>query len=531
MKNLWSIFKEKVDSTATPMQEGDWKAMETLLDETQIVPTKGRNLRWGGITIFLVSVIGISAVLFYPAESDSATDGEVEVITTTNSGKSDSAPESNTLSNDAPSTYPSADYPMEPPTRNSTENGMSSDDEITVARERSTEASASTTPISEGSQVSDFDNVNAPEEDFATTNALQGERVEGVASSNFDEPSIESEGTSSTSSEQSNSGEFSAMNERLASDARQEPTAAHESQVQFELAEPLASPTSSEDESTEEIIAEASSESTPEVEEESAAVALEPAEELPAEDVVGDAQESAEEARPVIRQSSNRERPFWVEANLGVATSVNTALNTFDGGFAFGYRNKGWTAQVGLEVANTSGNVYTPYNETVIRMDTVTDTRIDTSYQQRVIQTWVITGWYTGEFVYDTVQVEVIDTVQFTRTDTSSRLVTRQQLSRVQTTYIQIPVLGGYEWTTNEWSYGIQAGINFRSVTYTHPELTPTTGYGLDALFRPYIGYSWNDRWTMYLRTNVAVPLSNDPLLNRDTFTRVGLNVGVGYSF
>ncbi|NVK27789.1 MAG: hypothetical protein HWE14_07080 [Flavobacteriia bacterium] len=533
MKNLWSIFKEKVDSTATPMQEGDWKAMETLLDETQIVvPNKGRRMRWGLLSLFAISLIGVSAFLFFPAEQESDTKGETNTTFESPNEGGDTAPASNTITTIEPSTYPASEI-------SSFSEEESADNQASVhSIESSTETPISTsnsddevTNTSKGSAISES---SPTEEDNALPTTLDWSEDSEIASSNeiADDKEVsasndsesqldESEDASVETNQTPQSGEFTSPDEFIGGESRAENLTARDSQAQFET-QNTALANEQEESSTFDDVRSGESQSAKDPIEE---------DESPIADVEEEERDAPEADKPVIRRSSDRTRPFWVEANFGAATSVNTALNTYDGGLAFGYRNNGWTAQVGLQVANTAGNIYTDYTETVYSYDTSTVTRIDTSIQQRVIETWVITGWYTGEYVYDTIQVVVTDTVRFTQTDTMANDVVRQELSKVQTTYIQIPILGGYEWTSNEWSFGVQAGVNFRSVTYAHPELKPTTGYGLDALFRPYVGYSWNDRWTLYLRTNVAVPLSNDPLLNRKNFTRVGLNVGVGYSF
>lgn len=244
-----------------------------------------------------------------------------------------------------------------------------------------------------------------------------------------------------------------------------------------------------------------------------------------------DANENRSNAEDRINREDYLHHGLALDVFVEGATAFNTGLNTFGGGVELSYSLGDWSLATGVHYMNTAGTAPYRFSEDVLRTDTTFVTRYDSIQQERIIRTWVITGPFTGMYVYDTTIVTVTDTVTLAQLDTSSQIINRSILTALNTSYIQIPVLVGYSRQFGNWSYGGHVGVNIRSLTYTTPLFESESALGFDLLIRPSIGYSFTERWSAFIRPNLRIPISSDPILNTRNFINGGVSVGLRYTF
>lgn len=106
-------------------------------------------------------------------------------------------------------------------------------------------------------------------------------------------------------------------------------------------------------------------------------------------------------------------------------------------------------------------------------------------------------------------------------------------------TYVQIPLLIGYEWTRQSWHIGIATGpvIGLKlGDSGIYETLVPTTYYDRVTWYwkaEPQVSYSFNEHWRLALQGNLQWQLSNTYLDSQIDlkFGLQGLQIGVQYDF
>lgn len=511
MSKLWNIFKQKVDSSATSMQDGDWSKMEAMLNSDPKFATRSGAKKWGLISVALFAVVSSSAYLISNAQLKQAhysprqVDNEITNVTS-NAAISNSNVE--VISNqEIEESRPPAELSKEisstegevlesktviPQVENTTSQLTVKSDEASGMNQN--RASSATSKVIAVSSVNESAEIQVEVETPAEEEFAQGVVI----------PEVESNASSSGSSskEAEIPAEIGEQEEQLATN----PEPLNNEVTRIELPD---------DVSTEDAFEEVE----------------EPKEEEVGEDEVSDVADSNSEDSPVISTPYNRSAKFMVDATYGYGSAFNTSFNSQELGLELGYEKGGWTVQTGLQWVNTTGDITRSFDETVVIRDTSFVPQYHQYVDTSVIKTWVITGYYTGTYVYDTTYNTVVDTIIVAQVDTSEEKVTRYSTSHIQTSYLQIPLTVGYTWSSGRWGYGVQAGMNIRRVTYLSDEYEATSQYGFDALIRPTVTYEIADHWHVLMKSSFTMPLSQDPLLNSRNFARFGVALGVRYSW
>lgn len=505
MMKLWKAIKAKVDEGATPMQEGDWAAMEALLNEGAAA-SKGSSTGFKLGIITLLMAVGASGV-YYLSDSNPAPQSEVvipeKVIT----------PES-VPGDEALATEPMAVDERSEVIENQT-NSNSASMPVAAVDDRRAESVQTSSVVpsverefsNESSEVASSENVatNTPIESEAlsesgTESAREARTIASMENAS-DLPQVENEDKMGLS-------ESSLENEAVTSDSEKLSQPSSESDSN-DLSQTATEINDTPEESEEPVLEDSEAES----------------------DDAFAQKENSSNAPAVIHTSHDQQRNYSVELHYELSPAINSSLITHGIGAEIGYHFGNWSVQTGMAYLQTSGSTSVSFDELQQNIDTSYTYRIDTTIETRVTETWVITGYYQGQYVYDTTYVVLEDTVTLTQIDTTVETVAVNKPVSIRTTYFQIPILAGYNWRNGPWEYGLQAGVNFRSVTWVNTEFETTSNYALDAVIRPTLRYHWNDNWNAFVRLNAVMPLTSDPLLGRSSFTRIGLMAGVGYRF
>lgn len=490
MSKLWNSIKNKVDESATSMQEGDWAAMESLLNESPAT-APNRSRRWGLFTVLVFGVMALSALLVQPwshTEPSTEVTSSETVIPIEESNLSDE-PDSKELSSQESSVAVVSSSSTSGTSGEHTEASAPSSSARTEAQP-SNNALSSTPTVGAPSQLS---SASTP-----TSNNVRKVQPDAGAlatqSANADVP----ETTMENQVPGSESEAFANETPRI------------------ELAQKSWVSRSDHPLGTDQI------ERTVTLEEE-----VESSETL--EDAASEASESPSSI--LINSSTATSTGMFAEGHYAISPSLNSSLLSNELGLEIGYDWKGWTFQTGAHYVNTSGFISTDYKENVLEYDTTTSTSFEFGVDTSVVKYWVITGYYTGEYRYDTTYTSYTDTIITTDIDSTLSQVSRTKRTHITTSYVQIPLVAGYEWRSGSWGVKLQGGVNFRSTTYVSDEFQSTTAWGVDAILRPAISYHWTDDWSVFLRTSFRLPVTSDPLLNRNRFTRMSFGVGVRYRF
>lgn len=488
MSKLWNSIKSKVDQSATSMQEGDWAAMESLLDASPAT-APNRQRRWGLFSVLILGVMGLSALLAQPW---SHTKPASEVIS---SEKIVPIEVENPAANSSLSSI-------------SKENVQSQDEDLSTTSSKDDaplESSSSTEALVVGENTPQM----AVPADTRNESGVGNEKVE-------QHTGVEGEGSSDPTHDLVSTEAPVVLNASLESDHEDRRT---ERETTIELNGKSWMYDGSNELSTEAL------RPTVQFTEEAPSIAdsieVEPEEQS----------DSESSASPIVQSSSSKNTGLYVEGHYAFSPALNSGLLSNELGLEVGYNWKGWTFQTGAHYVNTNGFVTTDFTEDVLVYDTTTTTSFEHGVDTSVVKYWVITGYYTGEYRYDTTYTNYTDTIYTVNIDSVRNTEHRTKRSAITTSYVQIPILAGYEWRSGPWGVRLQGGVNVRSLTYISDEFESTTSWGMDAVIRPAISYHWNSKWNVFLRTSLKMPVTSDPLLNRNNFTRVSLGIGVGYRF
>ncbi|NVK04727.1 MAG: hypothetical protein HWD92_07880 [Flavobacteriia bacterium] len=510
MKSPWNAIKQKVDSGASPMQDGDWAAMEAMLDGQK------SGFKWGkfgkyGLSLLVGVALGVGALAIYENATLKAEYTPLPDVSNTETPASEST---NGMSTSTTSELSSS---------NSSQISESVSDLVTTTE--STTASASSNNAEE---VASINNTREPQNNSGDDATASAERF-AQSPSNESFPSLENElgmnpmhstsladeGQNTQNEKPSMPAVESSMESANQQDEQSEGTSPMNDASQGET-------TADETESSQEMNMDEST---------SDDRAGEADEETTAEDLDDEEEATSESASPVIRSSDHRNTQFGVEANYSWGRALGSGLQSHDIGLDAVYRWRNWNFQTGIHYVNTQGTANLSVSSSQIVFDTTYTQNVVTRSDTNYIRTWVITGRNTGMFVTDTSVSNVTDTVIITSVDSSIQNVQQLKPTDVSVNYFSVPLLAGYEWKWDEWSYGVQGGINFRSISYGNIEVLNPTSYGLDALIRPYIGYSFAPKWNAYLRPMLSIPITSDPIFNRQNFINAGIQIGVRYEF
>lgn len=510
MKSPWYAIKQKVDSGASPMQEGDWAAMEAMLDGQK------SGFKWGkfgkyGLSLLVGVALGVGALAIYENATLKPEYTPLPDVSNIETPTSESTNGASTSTVNQSSSSSSSQI---------SESGSSF-----ATSAESTSSNASTNYVEEVSSIN-----NNTERQSATGNESKEQLVQT--------PSLETNLSSENESVVNSMGPTSITDEGRNTQNETPASPSNESSMDSE---------DQPDEQNEQSEGESAMDEAPQsetTEDESGPSEESTMEDFTLDDMANNADEdtladdldntedaTSESSSPVIRSSDHQTTNFGVEANYSWGRALGSGLQSHNIGLDAVYRWRNWNFQTGIHYVNTQGTANLSVSSSQVVFDTTYTQNVVTRNDTNYIRTWVITGRNTGMFVTDTSVSSVTDTVIITSVDSSIQNVKQLKPTDVSVNYFSVPLLAGYEWKWDEWSYGVQGGINFRSISYGNIEVLNPTRYGLDALIRPYIGYSFTPRWNAYLRPMLSIPITSDPIFNRQNFINAGVQIGVRYEF
>lgn len=485
MKNPWNSIKQKIDSSVTPMQEGDWAAMESMLGKPKSIWSWSKFGKYG-LSILLGAAIGVGAYAAW-----NFTHPEASMYTPLSATQLEKTSQS--------AVADGSDIPHE-------EDALSVSSEVSSTHETQ---SLDENP-SNKSSLDMASNVN--ESTPSTSNQLGPRRSQ---TENSTVPRDETENPETIPSDESHSDGLIAGDELNPSQPNVEPGHSEEQD-----ASTRSNPSEDAENETPQEGEPASGKSEEEETEEEM-------EDLPKEE----ASSTSEEDSPVIRRSDDPSSGFAIEANYHWNRSINSGLQFHETGLDLAYTWNQWNFQTGVHYVSTFGRA----SQSIIESQIVFDSNFVETYQTRnvvtITQTWVITGRQTGMYVYDTTITQSTDTVLTLSIDSSEQNIARLKTVDVAVNYFSVPLLVGYEWKMDKLSFGLQSGVNFRSISYGSLEVENATKYGLDFTIRPFLGYQFLPKWSAYVRPTFNIPLTSDPIFNRQNFVNAGVQVGMRYSF
>ncbi len=165
------------------------------------------------------------------------------------------------------------------------------------------------------------------------------------------------------------------------------------------------------------------------------------------------------------------------------------------------------------------------------RVDSSLMTEIETRQELQITPVWVIDSFFSGRWVNDTAVITVTDTLQTTVYDTVNITTENARSQTRQLAFAELPILAGYRWQTNRWSWQIQAGGVFNQLTSSNlPETGSQSRFGMDVILQPALGFKITDRMGIFTRWDLRYNLLENPWLNRAKL-RYGLQLGLSYSF
>lgn len=511
MKSPWNAIKQKVDSGASPMQDGDWAAMEAMLDGQK------SGFKWGkfgkyGLSLLIGVALGVGALAIYenaslkPKYTPLPDISKVETPTTESlEGESTS-----TMNRSGSSSLNPISESGSALTSSTTESTSSSDPIIDIEEGSSSNIHPESLSLA-GNEPAEQSRATPSTETHPASENESGMNSMSPASIADEDQNTQNDTPSSTSNE----------NPMDTSDQPDEQNEQSEGESAMDEA-PQSESTEDESEPSEESTMEDSTLDD---------TANSADEDTLADDLDNTEDATSESSSPVIRSSDHQTTNFGVEANYSWGRALGSGLQSHDVGMDAVYRWRNWNFQTGIHYVSTQGTANLSVSSSQIVFDTTYTQNVVSRNDTNYIRTWVITGRNTGMFVTDTSVSTVTDTVIITSVDSSIQNVQQLKPTDVSVNYFSVPLLAGYEWKWDEWSYGVQGGINFRSISYGNIEIPNPTRYGLDALIRPYIGYSFAPRWNAYLRPMLSIPITSDPIFNRQNFINAGVQIGVRYEF
>lgn len=152
--------------------------------------------------------------------------------------------------------------------------------------------------------------------------------------------------------------------------------------------------------------------------------------------------------------------------------------------------------------------------------------QIDSSFTQQITSRnvqeirsyWVIDSFFAGHWENDTVVVTVTDTAQILNIDTI-RFKLRQVNERmVHTSYVEMPILAGYEFPINRFSLQIMGGVILNQTITVGAEAASTERFGLSGVVQPALHYSFSSGYSAYIRSGMRYALKPNASLRTQSF-------------
>lgn len=153
--------------------------------------------------------------------------------------------------------------------------------------------------------------------------------------------------------------------------------------------------------------------------------------------------------------------------------------------------------------------------------------QIDSSFTQQITSRnvqeirsyWVIDSFFAGHWENDTVLITERDTAQILNIDTT-RFNLRQVNERmVQTSYVEMPILAGYEFPMNRFSLQLMGGVILNQTITVGAEAASTERFGLSGVVQPALHYAFSSGYSAYIRSGMRYGLKPNASLNPHSFT------------
>ncbi len=145
----------------------------------------------------------------------------------------------------------------------------------------------------------------------------------------------------------------------------------------------------------------------------------------------------------------------------------------------------------------------------ITNVDTTMHAVVDTNTVSWVDSSWVITGLNQGQYVYDTSSTILIDTSYHKSVDTTV-INTEHPSPAVQvSSRFSVPVSFSYRRRIGKFYGDLGAGLNTNFTIY-QPIYSPDiqrSSVSFDFLFKPSLGFQFNDKLSMEARFGYALPL------------------------
>lgn len=217
-----------------------------------------------------------------------------------------------------------------------------------------------------------------------------------------------------------------------------------------------------------------------------------------------------------------------LSVGAGYQTNYTNGFNGYGSGLDVELQRKGLLLNAGLYFYQIDKSITREQQETKQWIDTTYKTHIDTRVETHKDSTWIISGPFSGGYVYNTYQLIFNDTIRESRIDTNKILYTKQVEQKIRLSYVEMPILAGHRFRFNRFEVDLKGGVVLNKLTQGDLEGTQIEkAFGMDAIIQPALQYYFLPEWSVFGKASLRYGLLADQ--QRPSHLYNGFQIGVSY--